>query len=139
MAPRGVDVDRTSGTTMTVSWSPLDLTLKEARGFIHYRVIYDSVSSQRKRQETCSSSPCEVSGDSDSVEITGLDPDTAYIVTVRGVNNADNRLEGPLSDPVIAEGKYLYCYHCSHCITQYHLYTLLCLPISNIPSATSSQ
>ena len=104
MAPEDVDVDRSSdGTEMTVSWTPL--TLEQARGFIQYEVIYNSVNGQRKRQETCSDSPCTVSSDRDSVEITGLDSGTAYETAVRAVNIADAALVGPTSDSVTVAGK----------------------------------
>ena len=102
-APQDVSVVRTSGTVITVSWTLL--TLEEARGFIQYEVTYRSANGQRKRQESCSSSPCIVSSSSDSVEITGLDPGTAYSVSVRARNIADPALVGEPSEPMTVEGK----------------------------------
>ena len=111
IAPENVKIDR-NGTTMTVSWTPL--TLVESRGIVDfYQVFFSNESSQRKQQNgnTCSSSPCEVPGDSNSVVITGLDSSVDYSVSVSAVNDVD---EGPTSDPVTAEGEYMLLIVATH-------------------------
>ena len=91
-------VDRTSPTTMVVSWRPLTLT--EARGFVsHYTVTYSPqiISGGRKRQAAMMA---VVKGmDSNSTTITDLDPNTVYEVQVSASTGAG---EGNFSEPIQA-------------------------------------
>ena len=76
-----VTVERTSPTTMDVSWRPL--TLFEARGFVtFYSIAYTPTPNSRRRQPSQDTMYVNASADSSSVTIEGLDGDLAYSVTV---------------------------------------------------------
>ena len=97
-------VDRTSPTTMVVSWRPL--TLAEARGFIsHYTVRYSPqiISGGRKRQAAMM---VEVEGmDSNSTTITDLDPNTVYEVQLSASTGAgDGNFSEPIQATLFLEG-----------------------------------
>ena len=66
---------------MLVSWTPL--TLSEARGFMtFYTVAYTPVLNSRRRQVSQDTMYINVSADSSSVTIVGLDGSLAYSVQV---------------------------------------------------------
>ena len=98
ISPTNVAVDRTSPTTMVVSWRPLTLT--EARGFVsHYTVTYSPqiIPGGRKRQAAMM---VEVEGiDSNSTTITDLDPSTVYEVQLSASTGAGG---GNFSEPIQA-------------------------------------
>ena len=80
-APMNVDVERPTSTTMSVSYTPL--TLSEARGFVtFYTVAYTPVLNSRRRQVSQDTMYMNVSADSSSVTIVGLDVSLAYSVQV---------------------------------------------------------
>ena len=104
ISPTNVTVDRTSPTTMVVSWQPLTLT--EARGFVsHYTVTYSPqiISGGRKRQAAMM---VEVEGmDSNSTTITDLDPDTVYEVQVSAATGVgDGNFSEPIQATLFLEG-----------------------------------
>ena len=88
IAPKGVNVTRTSQTQMLVMWIPLSFT--EARGFIsHYTISYSPVTSERKRQSSAPMPETVLGMDSNSATIDGLNPNTQYEVGVSATNGAD--------------------------------------------------
>ena len=90
-----VVVERTSPTTMDVSWRPL--TLSEARGFVtFYSIAYTPTPNSRRRQSQTMF--MNASADSSSVTVVGLDGDLAYSVTVSASTRAGM---GPQSDLMI--------------------------------------
>ena len=105
---------------MIVFWTPL--TLVQARGFVRYRVSYEPQSSQ-KRQEFS----VVVSGDQDSVTISGLLSGVAYDVTVVPFNTelSGQELAGAPSNAV-APSKLAWC-ACKHCTTC----TCICMGIAS--------
>ena len=93
-------VERTSPTKMLVSWSPL--TLSEARGFVtHYTIAYTPVVNSRRRQASQDTLYRNVSADSSSVIIVGLDGNLEYSVQVSAGTIAG---QGVLSAATVAEG-----------------------------------
>ena len=99
VAVENVVVDRTSPTTMDVSWRPL--TLSEARGFVtFYSIAYTPTPNSRRRQAPQDTMHVNASADSSSVTVVGLDGDLAYSVTVSASTSAGM---GPQSDTVIIE------------------------------------
>ena len=86
---------RTSGTTMTVSWNPLSIV--EAKGMVSsYTVEYapsDTQSGRRQLQQV------SVSSDQSSVEIDGLDADSAYRVGVFATTGAGVSVSATSSVP----------------------------------------
>ena len=87
VAVMDVVVERTSPTTMDVSWRPL--TLSEARGFVtFYSIAYTPTPNSRRRQAPQDTMYMNASADSSSVTIQGLDGDLAYSVTVAGGTRA---------------------------------------------------
>ena len=102
-------MDRTSPTTMVVSWQPL--TLAEARGFIsHYTVRYSPqiISGGRKRQAAMT---MVVPGmDSNSTTITDLDPITVYEVQLSAATGAgDGNFSISIRATLFVEGMHVVC------------------------------
>ncbi len=96
-----VVVERTSSTTMDVSWRPL--TLSEARGFVtFYSIAYTPTPNSRRRQASQDTMYTNASADSSSVTIQGLDGDLAYSVTVAAGTKAGI---GVQSTSLVAEAK----------------------------------
>ena len=106
---------------MIVFWTPL--TLVQARGFVRYRVSYEPQRSQ-KRQEFS----VVVSGDQDSVTISGLLSGVVYDVTLVPFNTelSGQELAGAPSNAV-APSKLAWC-ACKHCTTC----TCICMGIASI-------
>ena len=101
VTPRNFIVERVSPTTMSVSWTPL--TLSEARGFVtFYTVAYTPVLNRRRRQVSQDTMYMNVSADSSSVTIVGLDGSLAYSVQVSAGTRAG---QGVQSETYEAEGK----------------------------------
>ena len=76
-SPMNVSTQRLNGTHMSISWSPIPLT--QSRGFItNYTCTYQRVSRVSKRQTLSVSVPSSAS----SIVIGGLDPASAYTVSV---------------------------------------------------------
>ncbi len=101
MAVMDVVVERTSPTTMNVSWRPL--ALSEARGFvIFYSIVYTPTPNSRRRQASQDTMYMNSSADSSSVTIEGLDRDLAYSVTVAASTRAGIGLR---STSFVAEAK----------------------------------
>ena len=99
VAVMNVMVERTSPTTMDVSWRPL--TLFEARGFVtFYSIAYTPTPNSRRQQASQDTMYMNASADSDSVTIEGLDGDLTYSVTVSAGTRAGIGVE---SDAVIVE------------------------------------
>ena len=99
-APKNVIVERTTPTTMLVSWTPL--TLSEARGFVtFYTVAYTPVLNSRRRQVSQDTMYMNVSADSSSVTIVGLDGSLAYSVQVSAGTRAG---QGVMSIAQVADG-----------------------------------
>ena len=99
IAPRNVETDRTSPTTISVTWTPL--TLIEARGFIrYYSVSYTPNTNGRKRQASLGTMYLNVSNTSSSATITGLEPSLTYNVQVAAATSAG---VGAQSPPSVAE------------------------------------
>ena len=93
------NVSRTSPTTIMVSWKRL--TLSEARGFITFYIIeYYPALNNKKRQAPSDTMRMNVSGDSSSTIIDGLDENLDYAVQVSASTSAGI---GILSDPKVAE------------------------------------
>ena len=74
-----------------ISWIPV--SLEEARGFFLYHIVFDSSRSARI---------VEVPYNETSVNITDLDPQLMYTLTVRVavVSETGQLLEGPSSSPI---------------------------------------
>ena len=97
IAPTNVEMDRTSPTTISVTWTPL--TLIEARGFIrYYSVSYTPKG--RKRQASLETMYVNVSNTSTRATITGLEPSSMYNVQVAAATSAG---VGAQSPPSVAE------------------------------------
>lgn len=76
----GITTDRINGISMRVSWTPPNKA--ESNGFIlGYTITFSPVSENVKRKRQ-SSEMVSVSGDSNNVVITGLNPELAYEVSV---------------------------------------------------------
>jgi len=76
-----VNIERLNGTTMNVSWVPLNLV--EARGIVQsYVITYEPTSggSRRKRQQQ----QAQVDGSASYGIVGGLQPGVAYNVRVSG-------------------------------------------------------
>ena len=113
--PRNVIVERTSISTITVSWIPLNLV--EAQGFIgSYTVYYDLVTS-RKRQP--SGGMKTVPGNESTTTIDGLE-NTDY--NVRVVANTVVG-EGPVSEPVTAAAPCELMFYLGNSLLQCKIYT----------------
>ena len=92
-------VERTTPTTILVSWTPL--TLSEARGFVtFYTVAYTPVLNSRRRQLSQDTMYMNVSADSSSITIVGLYGSLAYSVQVSAGTRAG---QGTLSQAYEAE------------------------------------
>ena len=100
IAPTNVETDRTSSTTISVTWTPL--TLIEARGFIRYYSVSYTLngSNGRKRQGSLETMYVNVSNTSTSATITGLQPSSMYKVQVAAATSAG---VGAQSPPSVAE------------------------------------
>ena len=82
-SPTNITTQRLNGTHMNISWRPIPLT--ESRGFIQsYTITYQRVSQTVKRQVLSIS----VLGSESSVVIGGLDPASAYSVSVGATTSA---------------------------------------------------
>lgn len=95
-----MQVTRTSGEVMVVSWTPL--TYVEARGFIsNYTVIYFPQAGVNKRQTPGGGGGrVNVTGmESNMTTIRGLDPNTDYGVQMFAANGAG---EGGRSDVLVS-------------------------------------
>ena len=106
ISPQNVMISRTSGTTMTVSWTKL--TLIEARGFINnYIIAYYYHTSMSRNHQQSNSMFKVVSSESNSAIIDGLDENSAYAVQMSANTGAG---EGPVGVPVSVPmiGKYLF-------------------------------
>ena len=87
-----LQIQRTSPSVITVSWSPLTLT--EARGFVrNYTIIYYPALATRKRQQLIRTS-IAVDSNVTRTTINGLDETSAYSVQISANNGAGR---GPLS------------------------------------------
>ena len=92
-------MERPTTTTTSVSWTPL--TLSEARGFVtFYTVAYTPVLNSRRRQVSQDTMYINVSADSSSVTIVGLDGSLAYSVQVSAGTRAG---QGVQSTAQVAE------------------------------------
>ena len=97
IAPTDLAIDRTSGTTMVVSWVPL--TLEEAQGFVAGYDISYQPSSGVKRQALSVRAP----GNSSEITIDGLDPVVSYSASVAAATTVGS---GDSSPPVTSAGTY---------------------------------
>ena len=81
-----------------ISWIPV--SLEEARGFFQYHIVLDSTDSSRSRQS--SARIVKVPFNETSVNITDLDPQLMYTLTVSVVvlSETGQLLEGPSSSPI---------------------------------------
>ena len=77
-----------------ISWIPV--SLEEARGFFQYHIVLDSTDSQSRARIV------EVPFNETSVNITDLDPQLMYTLTVSAavVSETGQLLEGPSSSPI---------------------------------------
>ena len=97
-SPTDVSTQRLNGTHMNISWSSIPLT--QSRGFIrNYTITYQRVSRTAKRQTQSVSVPSSES----SVVIGGLDPASAYTVSVgattaAGPGEVQNEISQPPSE-----------------------------------------
>ena len=97
-------VGRTTPTTMLVSWTPL--TLSEARGFVtFYTVSYTPVLNSRRRQVSQDTMYMNVSADSSSVTIVGLDGSLTYSVQVSAGTRAGQGVQSTAQVAGITEGE----------------------------------
>ena len=97
-------MERTTPTTMLVSWTPL--TLSEARGFVtFYTVAYTPVLNSRRRQVSQDTMYMSVSADSSSVTIVGLDGSLAYSVPVSAGTRAGQGVQSTAQVAGITEGE----------------------------------
>ena len=87
------------GITMFITWDPI--TLEQARGLFQYRITL-SASTDRRRQST--GRTINVPFNVTSYNVTGLDPQLTYSVSIRvGVYNEsapDGISDGPTSPPI---------------------------------------
>lgn len=89
--PSGLALNRTSGTTMIVSWMPL--TLEQAQGFITgYNISYQPISGVKRQAQSV-----RVPGDSVQISITGLEPAVSYTASLSAATAVGS---GPISPPV---------------------------------------
>ena len=89
-APHNVTVNRLNGTTMNVSWVPLNLV--EARGFIQiYVITYEPASGGNRRKRQLQEAQADASASSSIVG--GLRPGVPYDVTVSGQTVARGQSE----------------------------------------------
>ena len=97
MSPTNVDGE--DGTSMLITWDLL--TLEEARGFFHYRITL-SASTDRRRQSNVLT--FDVPFNVTSYNVTGLDPQLTYLLSVGAAvynESAPNGIsDGPTSPPV---------------------------------------
>ena len=97
-------MERTTPTIMLVSWTPL--TLSEARGFVtFYTVAYTPVLNSRRRQVSQDTMYINVSADSSSVTIVGLDGSLAYSVQVSAGTRAGQGVPSTAQVAGITEGE----------------------------------
>ena len=97
---KNVTVERTSPTTMLVSWTPL--TLSEARGFVtHYTIAYTPVINSRRRQVSQDTTYQNVSADLSNETISRLDGSLAYSIQVSAGTITG---QGVQSAAIVAEG-----------------------------------
>ena len=97
-------MERPIPTTMLVSWTPL--TLSEARGFVtFYTVAYTPVLNSRRRQVSQDTMYMNVSADSSSVTIVGLDGSLAYSVQVSAGTRAGQGVQSTAQVAGIIEGE----------------------------------
>ena len=95
-------VERTSPSTMLVSWTPL--TLSEARGFVtFYTIAYTPILSSRRRQVSQDTMYRNASADSASITIVGLDGSVAYSVQVSAGTRAGQGVQSTASVAEIIE------------------------------------
>ena len=84
---------------LAVSWTPL--TLSEARGFVtFYTIAYTPILNSRRRQVSQDTMYSNVSANSSSVTIVGLDGSLTYSVQVSAGTSAG---QGVLSTAMVAE------------------------------------
>ena len=91
-APGNVEVIRLNGTSMNVSWVPLNLV--EAQGFVQsYIITYTQANSGSRRRRQAQTQ--QVDGNASFAIVGGLQPGVAYEVTVSGmtVQNGPGELE----------------------------------------------
>ncbi len=108
VAPNITEIHRTSPTTIMVSWKPL--TLSEARGFITFYIIeyYPSLNKKKRQSDIMR---VNVSADSSSTIIEGLEENLSYVFRISASTRAGN---GNASSPHVAEafrgiiGKLIY-------------------------------
>ena len=87
-----------------ISW--ISVSLEEARGFFKYHIVLDSTDSSRRRRQS-SARIIEVPFNETSVNITDLDPQLMYNLTVSVVvvSETGQLLEGPSSVITIGTSK----------------------------------
>ena len=96
-----VSPQRLNGTHMNISWSPIPLT--QSRGFItNYTCTYQRVRSGI--QETGTVCECTTVSSASSVVIGGLDPASAYTVSVGATTAAG---AGVTSPPSVTPGRLI--------------------------------
>ena len=98
VAPHDVEVVRNEdGLSMRVSFQRLSL-VEAKRLTLYYFVSYSSSPGSGRRRQS-GGSQVRVPDGQDSVEITGLDPDTEYEVTMFTANDMDGREPHVMSSP----------------------------------------
>ena len=104
VTPRNIMLERTTPTIMLVSWTPL--TLSEARGFVtFYTIAYTPVLNSRRRQVSQDTMYMNVSADSSSVTIVGLDDSLAYSVQVSAGTRVGQGVQSTAQVAGITEGE----------------------------------
>lgn len=94
VAPHNVEAVRSGQTTLTVTWTPLNLT--EAKSFLTgYLITYSTIS--RRRRSTDEQTKFVANRWANSVVLTGLDADKRYGVTIAGVSKQGNGISSKIT------------------------------------------
>ena len=97
--PNDITTQRSSdGTSIFIVWRKA--SLEEAHGFFEYIIVLDAVNSRRRQ---LSDITVHVPYNKTSINVTGLNPQLTYSLTMRIViqNERGIRIEGPTSTPVM--------------------------------------
>ena len=101
ISPSGIASQRSSdGTSIYIVWRKV--SLEEARGFFEYIVVLDAVNSRRRQSSDIT---IHVPFNKTSINVTGLNPQLTYTLTMRiAVQNENGEvIEGPTSIPIRIE------------------------------------
>ena len=101
ISPNGIASQRSSdGTSIYIVWRKV--SLEEAHDFFEYIVVLDAVNSRRRQSSDIT---VHVPFNKTSINVTGLNPQLTYTLTMRiAVHNENGEvIEGPTSIPIRIE------------------------------------